>query len=74
MYTTYEIGNEALKGKAGVAAVRNAIKREPGCATEILIAGMTETLETKDPAEAVQEALKMLRIMAFQLDSRTSKR
>lgn len=65
---TYDIGHEALEGKFGVPGVLRALKKQPSCTAEILIAGLTETLETKPNSDGAQEALKMLHAAAKQLD------
>lgn len=68
-YVAYTIGHEALGGKCNVSAMVRALKKQPSCKAEILIAGITETLETKPDLNGVQEALKMLRAAARHLDS-----
>lgn len=65
---TYAIGHEALEGKFGVPGMLRALKKQPFCAAEILIAGLTEALETKPNSDGAQEALKILRAAAKQLD------
>lgn len=65
---TYAIGHEALGGRCDVSGMLRALKQQPSCTAEILIAGLTEALETKPNTDGVQEALKMLRAAAKQLD------
>lgn len=67
-YVAYAIGHEALGGQCNVSGMLRALKEQPACKAEILIAGLTETLETKPDSSGVQEALKMLRAAARQLD------
>lgn len=68
-HVAYTIGHEALAGKYSVSGLLCALKKQPACKTEILIASLTETLETKPDESGVQVALKMLRAAAKQLDS-----
>lgn len=72
MLVAYQIGHEALRGKGGVPGIKSALKEQPSCAAEILIAGITETLETQPPETAVFEALKMLHAAARTIDGETS--
>lgn len=68
MYVSYQIGHEALNGKISVPGVRAALRKQPACATEILIASITETLETRPNASGIQDALDMLREAAKHID------
>lgn len=74
MLVAYQIGHEALKGKISVAGVKSAIKSQPVSAAEILIAGLTETLETMTPEQAVAKSLKMLQAAARQIDASAASR
>lgn len=69
MMLTYQIGHEALNGKPSRAGMLRAIKSQPSCTTEILIAGITEILETKPTQAGVQEAINVLRAAARQIDA-----
>lgn len=68
-HVAYTIGHEALAGKYNVSGMLSALKSQPACKAEILIASLTETLETTPDENGVQVALKMLRAAAKQLDS-----
>lgn len=69
--TTYQIGFAALAGKIDidVAAVKAAIRKYPANRVEILIAGVTEALETRPDAAGIELALQMLNAVASALDS-----
>lgn len=68
METTYEIGHEVLNGKMNAQGVVRAIKRQPSCTAEILIAGITETLETRPNPSGIHAALDILQAVAKHLD------
>lgn len=68
METTYEIGHEVLNGKINAQEVVRAIKKQPSCAAEILIASVTETLETRPNPSGIHDALDILRAVAKHLD------
>lgn len=69
METTYQIGHEALAGKIDVAGLKTAIRKHPANAAEILIAGLTEALETRGGAGGIELALQMLKAAANALDN-----
>jgi hypothetical protein len=66
--TTYQIGHDALAGKIDVAGIRAAIRKHPANRAEILIAALTETLETNSGAAGIELALQMLKAAAGMLD------
>ena len=67
--TTYQIGHEALAGKINVAGVKAAIRKYPACRVEILIAAVTEALETRPDAAGIERALQMLKAVSNALDN-----
>ena len=68
MELTYEIGHEVLGGKFSARAVVRAIKKQPSCTTEILVASATEILETRADPSGIRDALDILRAVAKHLD------
>lgn len=74
MLLTYQIGHEALKGKPCCAGMIRAIKAQPSCTAEILIAGITEVLETKPDESGAKEAIKMLQAAARHIDAAATTR
>lgn len=67
--TTYQIGHEALAGKINVAGVKAAIRKYPPNLVEILVAAVTEALETQPNAAGIELALQMLKGVASALDT-----
>lgn len=74
MLLTYQIGHEALNGNPSRAGMLRALKKQPSCTTEILIAGITEILETKPAESGAQEAIAILRAAAKQIDAAALRR
>ena len=68
MELTYQIGHEALDGKFNAPAVVRAIKKQPSCTAEILIASTTEILETRPDPSGIHDAIGILRAVAKHLD------
>lgn len=74
MLLTYQIGHEALKGNPCSAGLIQALKEQPSCTAEILIAGITEVLQTKPDERGAKQAIKMLQAAARHIDSTAAAR
>lgn len=68
METTYQIGHDALAGKTSLGGVMAAVRRHPANVPEILIAALTEVLETRPTKSGIDQALKILKAAAVKLD------
>ncbi len=72
MHLTYQIGHEAIGSNKAVdgKAMLRAMKTHPACTAEILIAGITEILETAPSPDGASRAIKALQAAAKHIDSR----
>lgn len=71
MILTYQLGNEALHGNVSAESVVNAITQQPHCTSEILIASITEILETTRNPAGIDDAIKVLHAVGRHLDRRS---